>query len=304
MKFFAMKMRYVPPPEDLCKLEDIVVPAANIRIDEEVRASGFSKDDDDILMRFIHSVPKEEGDMGRDDDDDDDDEEEDEEEEEEEYIKKKKSSKKSVSRVTDFLNSSSTAPVDNMEGSEDRERDRDNVEESPSADADADADGQGGSISSHQDKDATVCVPSSPAGLSRDGTLNSNQWIPEQADLDLLEGGEDADLFSEDDKGSVAILTEEALQRVKDKTRKYVQIKSSLFNAVTSHTLSSVCLSVCLSVPPKLTSQLLFLPFSAFRKARGGGQGGKGFGTNRNQTKKRNKYGNIEKADKIDSSER
>ena len=263
MKFFAMKMRYVPPPEDLCKLEDIVVPAANIRIDEEVRASGFSKDDDDILMRFIHSVPKEEGDMGRADDDDD--EEEDEEEEEEEYIKKKKSSKKSVSRVTDFLNSSSTAPVDNMEGSEDRERDRDNAEESPSADAD----GQEGSFSSHQDKDASVCVPSSPAGLSRDGTLNSNQWIPEQADLDLLEGGEDADLFSEDDKGSVAILTEEALQRVKDKTRKYVQIKSSLFNAVTSHTLSSVCLSVCLSVCPSETNfSTSFSPLQCFSKSK------------------------------------
>lgn len=44
--------------------------------------------------------------------------------------------------------------------------------------------------------------------------------------------------------------------------------------------------------------------YSAIRKGKGGGQGGKGFGTNRNQTKKRNKYGNIEKADKIDSSER
>jgi hypothetical protein len=53
-----------------------------------------------------------------------------------------------------------------------------------------------------------------------------------------------------------------------------------------------------------LYSSFLTLIFSAIRKARGGGQGGKGFGTNRNQTKKRNKYGNIEKADKIDSSER
>ena len=214
VKFFAMKMRYVPPPEDLCKLEDIVVPAANIRIDEEVRASGFSKDDDDILMRFIHSAPKEEGDLDRDggeDDDEDDDEEAEEEEEEEEFIKKKKPSKRSTSRVTDFLNSSSSsAPINATE-----DRDADNVEISSFAD------GQEEAVS------ASVCeegaVPSSPMPLSRDGALNSNQWIPEPGDLDrdrtLLEG-EDGDLFSEDDKGSVAILTEEALQRVKDKTRK------------------------------------------------------------------------------------
>jgi hypothetical protein len=221
VKFFAMKMRYVPPPEDLCKLEDIVVPAANIRIDEEVRASGFSKDDDDILMRFIHSAPKEEGDMGRDDDDDEEEDDEEEEEEEEEYIKKKKPSKKSVSRVTDFLNSSSSAAANVTEDSEDRERDRDNTE------AVSSADGQDRSVSP-QDTDASVSVsvPSSPAGLSRDGALNSNQWIPEPGDMALdldralLEGGEDADLFSDDDKGSTAILTEEALQRVKDKTRK------------------------------------------------------------------------------------
>ena len=52
-----------------------------------------------------------------------------------------------------------------------------------------------------------------------------------------------------------------------------------------------------------LITSIIYLS-SAIRKGKGGGQGGKGFGTNRNQTKKRNKYGNIEKADKIDSSER
>jgi hypothetical protein len=220
VKFFAMKMRYVPPPGDLCKLEDIVVPAANIRIDEEVRASGFSKDDDDILMRFIHSAPKEEGDIGRDGGDEEEDEEE---EEEEEFTKKKKPSKKSVSRFTDFLNSSSSSAPNATEDLEDRERDRENSR------AVSSADGQEG-IDSLKDTDAavsvSVSVPSSPAGLSRDGTLNSNQWIPEPGDMSLdlnralLEGGEDADLFSDDEKGSTAILTEEALQRVKDKTRK------------------------------------------------------------------------------------
>jgi hypothetical protein len=256
VKFFAMKMRYVPPPEDLCKLEDIVVPAANIRIDEEVRASGFSKDDDDILMRFIHSAPKEEGDMGRDDDDDDE-EEDDEEEEEEEYIKKKKPSKKSVSRVTDFLNSSSSAP-NATEDSEDRERDKNNTE------AVSSADGQDRSVSP-KDTDASVTVPSSPAGLSRDGALNSNQWIPEPRDMALdldralLEGGDDADLFSDDDKGSTAILTEEALQRVKDKTRKLGHCKSYFFFAVA---FGFIHLSLCLYVLPKHISQFPLLIFS------------------------------------------
>jgi len=60
VKFFAMKMRYIPPDDMLCKLSDIVVSASD-RIDEAVRASGFSEGDDDLLMRFIVDSQQNEG---------------------------------------------------------------------------------------------------------------------------------------------------------------------------------------------------------------------------------------------------
>ena len=52
IKFFAMKMRYIPPPELTLKLEDIEV-SPDIHLDEEVRASGFSNQEDDELMQYI-----------------------------------------------------------------------------------------------------------------------------------------------------------------------------------------------------------------------------------------------------------
>jgi len=77
VKFFAMKMRYIPPDEMLCKLSDIVV-SNDGRIDESIKASGFSHHEDDILMRFIidnqqQQQLREEGE-GEDNDDNDDDE--------------------------------------------------------------------------------------------------------------------------------------------------------------------------------------------------------------------------------------
>lgn len=72
VKFFAMKMRYIPPDELLCKLSDIVV-CSDDRIDESIKASGFSHGDDDILLRFIIGQKQAEDD-GDDDDEDDDEE--------------------------------------------------------------------------------------------------------------------------------------------------------------------------------------------------------------------------------------
>jgi RIO kinase 2 len=50
-KFFGMKMKFVPDDLILPKLGDIEIAES---LDEHIRASGFSKEDDDILMRFIH----------------------------------------------------------------------------------------------------------------------------------------------------------------------------------------------------------------------------------------------------------
>jgi RIO-like serine/threonine protein kinase len=101
IKFFAMKMKYVPPDEALFKLEDLV--QSDIRIDEEIRASGFEDEDGNALMNFDLSS------MGQNAEQDEDSEEDDEEQElgengaaqepEEEQLKaekKKKSKGKSV----------------------------------------------------------------------------------------------------------------------------------------------------------------------------------------------------------------
>lgn len=77
IKFFGMKMRYTPPDDILFRLEDIV--RGDVHIDEEVRASGFTQEEDDALVGYILSQPVvNEGEQ----DSYDRDEEEDEEEEE------------------------------------------------------------------------------------------------------------------------------------------------------------------------------------------------------------------------------
>ena len=206
-----MKMWYVPPNEDLCRLEDFIVPTANIRIDEEVRASGFSKDDDDILLRFIHDTKKDVPNDNQDDDDDDD-ENEDEEEEEETYSRKKKPSKKCVARVTDFLNSSNRT-VEEEEGGE-NEGTSFNFSELKVGENNENGENEENGVSD---------VSSIPKQLHRNE--NSNGWIPEPKDLLDLE--EVLDGFSSDEegvgdgKGSVAVMTEDMLQKVKDKTRRY-----------------------------------------------------------------------------------
>ena len=52
-KFFSMKMRYNVPDELIPKLEDIIM--SDMRIDEEVRGCGtFTKEDDEELVRYIN----------------------------------------------------------------------------------------------------------------------------------------------------------------------------------------------------------------------------------------------------------
>lgn len=209
-----MKMRYVPPNEDLCRLEDIIVPTSNIRIDEEVRASGFSKDDDDILLRFIHDTKKDISNDNQHDDDDEDEEEEEEEDEEETYSRKKKPSKKSVSRVTDFLNSSNRTVEEEEESGENEEKTLDNFSELKIGENNENGENEENGVSD---------ISNIPKQLHRNE--NSNGWIPEPKDLLDLE--EVLDGFSSDEegvgggKGSVAVLTEDMLQKVKDKTRRY-----------------------------------------------------------------------------------
>jgi len=52
-KFFAMKMHYVPDEDQILRLENISVVEAHL--DEQVRASGFSKEEDNELVGFIMS---------------------------------------------------------------------------------------------------------------------------------------------------------------------------------------------------------------------------------------------------------
>lgn len=53
VKFFAMKMRFIPCDDDLPDLAEILSRTTKgERIDEEVKASGFSNVDDDELTRF------------------------------------------------------------------------------------------------------------------------------------------------------------------------------------------------------------------------------------------------------------
>lgn len=75
VKFFAMKMKYVPPEDLIPKLEDII--ASDERLDEEVRACGkFSREDDEELIRYINfendlqSAPTISGTARSEDDDD------------------------------------------------------------------------------------------------------------------------------------------------------------------------------------------------------------------------------------------
>lgn len=78
-KFFAMKMHYVPEAEQMLKLEDI--PVIESHIDEQIRASGFSKEEDSELVGFLHSSQSE---MRGDEDDDEDGDEDNEEDEDDE----------------------------------------------------------------------------------------------------------------------------------------------------------------------------------------------------------------------------
>ena len=240
VKFFAMKMRYVPPPEDLCVLDDIITTENHIRIDEEVRASGFSKDDDDILMRFIHSTANVDGDDAVDDGDDNDDSEEDEAEEgeeDEDNWKKKKNHRKSVSKVTDFLRSSSnqkdesiirlekaleSASISPYRPEDDIETKLNNVNNNDSIDKVTIDDVRNNSVEEtlstmdgHEDKNDKE---NDVNRISRKD--NKNEWIPEAKDLEMLDA---QDVFSDSEEeraGTITMLTEETLQGVKDKTRR------------------------------------------------------------------------------------
>jgi RIO kinase 2 len=75
VKFFGMKMRYYPSEDAIVKLSDIV--KSDIHIDEEVKASGFTQEEDDALMGYILQQPVgDEGENGEGDEDQDDDEDE------------------------------------------------------------------------------------------------------------------------------------------------------------------------------------------------------------------------------------
>ena len=242
VKFFAMKMRYVPPPEDLCILEDIITTDNHIRIDEEVRASGFSKDDDDILMRFIHSTADVEGDdvVGDEDENNNSEEEEEEEEDgegEEGNWKKKKNHRKSVSKVTDFLRSSSNHKDDSimrlekaLESSsispyraEDDMRTVSNDENNNDSSNKVTLD----SIRNNSVEEAVLTTDGQNNEIDKEIDMNrisrkenKNEWIPEAKDLEMLDA-QDVFSDSEDERaGTITMLTEETLQGVKDKTRK------------------------------------------------------------------------------------
>lgn len=70
VKFFSMKMHYTVPDEKLgLELSDITI--SETRIDEDVKASGFSPEDSDEMSKYVlDQAEKKDGD---DDDDDDDD---------------------------------------------------------------------------------------------------------------------------------------------------------------------------------------------------------------------------------------
>jgi RIO kinase 2 len=54
VKFFAMKMKFVPSEDMLIKLEDILIDDIQ-RLDVDIQASGFSREDNDVITEFIHS---------------------------------------------------------------------------------------------------------------------------------------------------------------------------------------------------------------------------------------------------------
>lgn len=77
-KFFAMKMRYEPPEDLVLQLEDIEV-SPELNLDEVVKASGFSKQENDMLMSYIMESEAEKGDADEDGDEQDEGDEDDEE---------------------------------------------------------------------------------------------------------------------------------------------------------------------------------------------------------------------------------
>lgn len=90
VKFFAMKMKYVPPDEALFTLEQLLQNSTNtIRIDEEIQASGFEGFDDEDISQInllaangLSLTGADDDEEGEDDDEEDDDEEENDEDEE------------------------------------------------------------------------------------------------------------------------------------------------------------------------------------------------------------------------------
>ena len=82
VKFFAMKMHYVPDADQVLRLEDI--PVIEAHIDEEVRASGFapSPEEEGQLVGFLHATAAAAAE-GEEPEDDEDGEEDDEDEGEE-----------------------------------------------------------------------------------------------------------------------------------------------------------------------------------------------------------------------------
>jgi RIO kinase 2 len=84
VKFFAMKMHYVPDADQVLRLEDI--PVIEAHIDEEVRASGFapSPEEEGQLVGFLHATAAAAAEGEEPEDDEDGEEEEGDEDEEQE----------------------------------------------------------------------------------------------------------------------------------------------------------------------------------------------------------------------------
>eukprot|EP00981_Chlorochromonas_danica_P007897 scaffold1900_cov183-Ochromonas_danica.AAC.3 len=55
IKFFSMKMKYLPPDESYFRLEDVIA-EQKVRIDEEVQASGFNEADEEMLLSIHQSM--------------------------------------------------------------------------------------------------------------------------------------------------------------------------------------------------------------------------------------------------------
>lgn len=199
------------------KLEDILVLESKIRIDEEVRASGFSKDDDDVLLRFIHSNENDKSndqDNENDDGDGSDDElSEDEEGNLEQRRINNRNTLKSISKVTDFFNNITTTTT------------HDNI---------FDFDNNDEKNENGLDKPVLSEFPKNPSTLYVDNydepNNNNNNSNIDNNFMNNIENDNDNDFLNSDNIDNISltnteiVLSEDALQKVKDKTRKYVII--------------------------------------------------------------------------------